>query len=606
MTPTSQVKRMKKNDLFSLKITDMGVDGEGIGKYDGMTFFVKDALIGDEIRARATKLKKHYGYARVEEIITPSPYRVEPQCPLHRRCGGCQIQALSYEEQLAFKENKVRSNLQRIGGFSKEELEQVCLPIVGMEHPFRYRNKAQFPVGLDKEGKLVTGFYAARTHAIIPVEDCLLGVEENKDVLMAVKEWMLLKQIPAYDETTGTGLVRHILIRYGFTTEEVMVCLIINGDRLPEKEALIERLSVLPGMTSISYNINTERTNVILGKRTECIWGMPYITDYIHLRNTGDFSVEDTAIAYHISPQSFYQVNPVQTEKLYSTALEYAKLTGKESVWDLYCGIGTISLFLSQKAKQVYGVEIVPQAIEDAKTNAALNGITNAEFFVGKAEEVLPQFYNSDDLDAGMRHPDVIVVDPPRKGCDEQCLSTMLAMKPQRIVYVSCDSATLARDLRILVDGGYELRKVRAFDQFAHTGHVETVVLLSQLKQKPDDYINVTIELDDVDITPVETKATYDEIKKYVAEHNAGMKVSNLYISQVKRKCGIEVGKNLRVATRRMDCLQGNSTTAATDLELVPSPNLPKNEDSRQPQCPEDKESAIVEALKHFKMIQQE
>ena len=594
---------MKKNDLFSLKITDMGVDGEGIGKYDGMTFFVKDALIGDEIRARATKLKKHYGYARVEEIITPSPYRVEPQCPLHRRCGGCQIQALSYEEQLAFKENKVRSNLQRIGGFSKEELEQVCLSIVGMEHPFRYRNKAQFPVGLDKEGKLVTGFYAARTHAIIPVEDCLLGVEENKDVLMAVKEWMLLKQIPAYDETTGTGLVRHILIRYGFTTEEVMVCLIINGDRLPEKEALIERLSVLPGMTSISYNVNTERTNVILGKHTECIWGMPYITDYIHLRNTGDFSVEDTAIAYHISPQSFYQVNPVQTEKLYSTALEYAKLTGKESVWDLYCGIGTISLFLSQKAKQVYGVEIVPQAIEDAKNNAALNGITNAEFFVGKAEEVLPQFYNSDDLDAGMRHPDVIVVDPPRKGCDEQCLSTMLAMKPQRIVYVSCDSATLARDLRILVDGGYELRKVRAFDQFAHTGHVETVVLLSQLKQKPDDYINVTIELDDVDITSAETKATYDEIKKYVAEHNAGMKVSNLYISQVKRKCGIEVGKNLRVATRRMDCLQGNSTTAATDLELVPSPNLPKNEDSRQPQCPEDKESAIVEALKHFNII---
>ena len=491
---------MKKNDLFSLKITDMGVDGEGIGKYDGMTFFVKDALIGDEIRARATKLKKHYGYARVEKIITPSPYRVEPQCPLHRRCGGCQIQALSYEEQLAFKENKVRSNLQRIGGFSKEELEQVCLPIVGMEHPFRYRNKAQFPVGLDKEGKLVTGFYAARTHAIIPVEDCLLGVEENKDVLMAVKEWMLLKQIPAYDETTGTGLVRHILIRYGFTTEEVMVCLIINGDRLPEKEALIERLSVLPGMTSISYNVNTERTNVILGKHTECIWGMPYITDYTHQRNTGDFSVEDTAIAYHISPQSFYQVNPVQTEKLYSTALEYAKLTGKESVWDLYCGIGTISLFLSQKAKQVYGVEIVPQAIEDAKNNAALNGITNAEFFVGKAEEVLPQFYNSDDLDAGMRHPDVIVVDPPRKGCDEQCLSTMLAMRPERIVYVSCDSATLARDLRILVDGGYELQKVRAFDQFAHTGHVETVVLLSKGiidSQK----VKVEMSLEDMDMS---------------------------------------------------------------------------------------------------------
>ena len=253
-------------------------------------------------------------------------------------------------------------------------------------------------------------------------------------------------------------------------------------------------------MTSISYNVNTERTNVILGKHTECIWGMPYITDYIHLRNTGDFSVEDTAIAYHISPQSFYQVNPVQTEKLYSTALEYAKLTGKESVWDLYCGIGTISLFLSQKAKQVYGVEIVPRAIEDAKNNAALNGITNAEFFVGKAEEVLPQFYNSDDLDAGMRHPDVIVVDPPRKGCDEQCLSTMLAMRPERIVYVSCDSATLARDLRILVDGGYELQKVRAFDQFAHTGHVETVVLLSKGiidSQK----VKVEMSLEDMDMS---------------------------------------------------------------------------------------------------------
>ena len=583
----------------------MGVGGEGIGKYEGMTFFVKDALIGDTIKARATKLKKNYGYARVEEIIIPSPYRVVPECPLHRQCGGCQIQALSYEEQLAFKKQKVKNNLMRIGGFAEEEVDAVMLPAVGMEYPYRYRNKAQFPVGYDKEGNLVTGFYAARSHQIIPVKDCLLGVKENEPILAAVMQWMSDYQIPAYDETTGKGVVRHILIRYGFTTKEIMVCLIINANKLPQKEFLVEALRQIEGMTSISINSNLERTNVILGKETQCIWGMPYITDYIHLRNTQDFSLTDTAIAYHISPQSFYQVNPVQTEKLYSTALEFAQLTGKESVWDLYCGIGTISLFLSQKARQVYGVEIVPQAIEDAKNNARLNGITNAEFFVGKAEEVLPEFYEKSAGDEEMRHPDVIVVDPPRKGCDEQCLSTILAMKPERIVYVSCDSATLARDLRILVDGGYELKKVQAFDQFAHTMHVETVVLLSQLKQKPDDYINVTIELDDVDITSAETKAIYDEIKKYVAEHNAGMKVSNLYISQVKRKCGIEVGKNLRVATRRMDCLQGNSTTAATDLELVPSPNLPKNEDSRQPQCPEDKESAIVEALKHFKMIQQ-
>ena len=284
--------------------------------------------------------------------------------------------------------------------------------------------------------------------------------------------------------------------------------------------------------------------------------------------------MEDTAIAYHISPQSFYQVNPVQTEKLYSTALEYAGLTGEESVWDLYCGIGTISLFLSQKARQVYGVEIVPQAIEDAKTNAALNGITNAEFFVGKAEEVLPQFYNSDDLDAGMRHPDVIVVDPPRKGCDEQCLSTMLAMRPERIVYVSCDSATLARDLRILVDGGYELQKVRAFDQFAHTGHVETVVLLS--KGVVDSRkVKVDFSLEDIDLSEFKGKATYEQIKAYVLEQT-GLKVSSLYIAQIKKKCGLDVGENF---------------------------NLPKSENARQPQCTPEKEEAIMQAFKHFGIV---
>ena len=465
---------MKKNDLFSLKITDMGVDGEGIGKYDGMTFFVKDALIGDEIRARATKLKKHYGYARVEEIITPSPYRVEPQCPLHRRCGGCQIQALSYEEQLAFKENKVRSNLQRIGGFSKEELERVCLPIVGMEHPFRYRNKAQFPVGLDKEGKLVTGFYAARTHAIIPVEDCLLGVKENKDVLSAVKEWMYQAQIPAYDEAAGTGLVRHVLIRYGFTTEEVMVCLIINGDRLPEKEALIERLSVLPGMTSISYNVNTERTNVILGKHTECIWGMPYITDYIHLRNTGDFSVEDTAIAYHISPQSFYQVNPVQTEILYQKAIEAAGLTGKETVLDAYCGIGTIGLIAASKAKQVTGVELNKEAVRDAIKNAKRNQTKNITFYCEDAGEFMLKMAAED------QQLDVVFMDPPRSGSSEVFLDCLAKLAPKKVVYVSCNPETLARDLRILKKKGYQMQEAWPVDMFPFCDHIETVCLLSR------------------------------------------------------------------------------------------------------------------------------
>ena len=479
---------MKKNDIFDLEITDMGVDGEGIGHYDGMTFFVKDALIGDMIRARATKLKKNYGYARVEEVLTPSTFRVEPKCPHHRRCGGCQIQALSYDKQLEFKHEKVRGNLIRIGAFSPEEIDSKMFPIVGMESPFRYRNKAQFPVGYDKEGNLVTGFYAARTHSIIPVEDCLLGVEENAPILEAIKSWMLANGVSAYNEETGKGLLRHVLIRFGFTTKEIMVCLIINGHKLPAQEDLISRLSDMEGMTSISINSNTKNTNVILGDVTECIWGQAYITDYIHLRETNDsvvgteeeFELGDVAVAYRISPQSFYQVNPVQTEKLYSTALDYAGLTGEEYVWDLYCGIGTISLFLAQKAKKVYGVEIVPQAIEDAKNNAKLNGIENAEFFAGKAEEVLPEFYENLKEGDAMLTPDVIVVDPPRKGCDTACLDTMLKMQPKRIVYVSCDSATLARDLRILCDGGYEVKKVRAFDQFAHTGHVETVCMLSR------------------------------------------------------------------------------------------------------------------------------
>ena len=551
----------------------MGVGGEGIGKYEGMTFFIKDALIGDTIKARATKLKKNYGYARVEKIIIPSPYRVVPECPLHRQCGGCQIQALSYEEQLAFKKQKVKNNLMRIGGFAEEEVDAVMLPAVGMEYPYRYRNKAQFPVGYDKEGNLVMGFYAARSHQIIPVKDCLLGVKENEPILAAVMQWMSDYQIPAYDENTGKGVVRHILIRYGFTTKEIMVCLIINANKLLQEEALVEALRQIEGMTSISINSNLEKTNVILGKETQCIWGMPYITDYIHLRNTQDFSLTDTAIAYHISPQSFYQVNPVQTEKLYSTALEFAQLTGKESVWDLYCGIGTISLFLSQKARQVYGVEIVPQAIEDARKNAERNHIENATFYVGKAEEVLPRLYEEEHIFA-----DVICVDPPRKGCDEACLNTIIKMAPKRIVYVSCDSATLARDLKYLCENGYEIRKVRAVDQFGQTVHTETVCLLSKLHEAKH-HVKVKLDMDEMDITSAESKATYEEIKKYVAEHNDGMKVSNLYIAQIKQKHGIIERENY---------------------------NKPKSEKGGQPECPKEKEIAIEEALKYFQMIPSE
>lgn len=449
----------KKNDLVTVKIEDMGHNGEGIGKAEGYTLFIKDAVIGDTVEAKVMKAKKNYGYARLMQVLEPSPYRVEPKCPCARACGGCQLQFLSYEKQLEFKKNKVQGNLERIGGFHNLAIDKV----IGMETPFRYRNKAQYPVGKNKDGEIITGFYAGRTHSIISNQDCYLGAEVNQEILKQVLAYMEENHVEPYEEESGKGLVRHILIRNGFRTGEIMVCLIINGKLLPKAEKLIERLQTIKGMTSISLNVNTKRNNVILGEEIQGLWGQAYISDYI-----GN-------IKFEISPLSFYQVNPVQTEKLYATALEYAELTGKETVWDLYCGIGTISLFLAQKAKQVYGVEIVPLAIEDAKRNARINQIENAEFYVGKAEEVLPEKYEKEGIRA-----DVIVVDPPRKGCEPVVLETMLQMKPERIVYVSCDSATLARDLKILCQDDYQVEKVAVCDMFGNTVHVETVCLLSR------------------------------------------------------------------------------------------------------------------------------
>jgi len=473
-----------KNQLIRTEITDIGTDGEGIGKIEGFTFFIKDAVIGDVVEAKVMKAKKNYAYARLEKVLSPSPFRVEPKCSFARTCGGCQIQAMRYEKQLEFKQSKIRNNLIRIGGFAPEFVDSVMEPIVGMEEPFRYRNKAQYPIGTDKGGQPVAGFYAGRTHSIIANTDCFLGVEENKEILEIVLDYMKENHVAAYDESTQKGLIRHVLIRKGFASGEIMVCFVINkkgkgankNGFLPEQEKLTEALQAVPGMISISVSINTENTNVIMGKEVYTIWGRDTISDTIHVRDTeNEFVLTGNGITFAISPLSFYQVNPVQTEKLYSLALDYAGLTGSETVWDLYCGIGTISLFLAGKAKQVYGVEIVSQAIEDAKKNALNNGIENAEFFVGKAEEVLSKKYEKEGIFA-----DVIVVDPPRKGCDSACLETMLKMQPKKIVYVSCDSATLARDLKILCEGGYEIQKVRGVDQFGHTVHVETVVLLSQ------------------------------------------------------------------------------------------------------------------------------
>ena len=453
---------IKKNDKFVITIEDMSEDGAGIGKLDGYIWFVKDALIGDVIEASAMKMKKNYGFARLVKVLEPAPGRVEAKCPVARACGGCQMQELDYAEQLKFKENKVYNHLKRIGGMEDIPME----PIIGMEDPWRYRNKAQFPIGTGKDGQPIAGFYAGRTHSLIPVPelDCLLGCEENKDLLRVILDFMKEFKVSAYDENLHKGLVRHALLRKGFSSNELMVCLVINGNKLPHAEQLVERLLKLPmNVASISLSVNKEKTNVIMGTEIINLYGPGYITDKI-----GN-------IEYRISPLSFYQVNPVQTERLYGTALEYADLSGGETVWDLYCGIGTISSFLAQKAGKVYGVEIIPEAIDDARANAERNGIKNVEFFVGKAEEVLPEQYEKNQV-----YADVIVVDPPRKGCDSVCLDTILKMAPKKVVYVSCDSSTLARDIKYLCENGYEVKRVRPVDMFPMSGHVETVCRLDR------------------------------------------------------------------------------------------------------------------------------
>ena len=591
--------RFQKNDMIAVEIEDIGNDGEGIGKADGFTLFVKDAVVGDTVEARIVKVRKNYAYARLEKVIKPSPFRVEAKCAFHRQCGGCQLQALSYEKQLDFKEKKIRDSLIRIGGFEPEYVDAHMESIVGMEEPFRYRNKAQYPVGTDKNDMIVTGFYAGRTHSIIANTDCWLGVEENKEILECILEYMRENHVSAYDEASGTGLVRHVLIRKGFASGEIMVCLVINkemthalcaGERgrkdyLPKQKGFIDKLIRIKGMTSVSVSINTEKTNVILGKEIHTLWGRETISDTIHVRDMTQpgYPFTGKGLTFWISPLSFYQVNPGQTEKLYSLALEYAGLTGKETVWDLYCGIGTISLFLAGSARKVYGVEIVPQAIADARENAGRNGIENAEFFVGKAEEVMRDFYEGNETE---KKPDVIVVDPPRKGCDGACLEAMLKVRPERIVYVSCDPATLARDLRVLCDGGYGVERIRGVDMFGMTVHVETVVMLSH--KKPDSVINVKVEfgegegkvpLDNIakraEAYKPKERVTYKMIKEYI-EAKYGFKVHTAYIAEVKRELG---------------------------LPMYDAPNAVEELKQPRKHPTAEKVEAIKDALKHFEVI---
>ena len=584
---------LKKNDEIELNITDISNTGEGIGHYEGMTFFVSGAIPGDTIRAGITKLKKTYGYARLIEILEASPDRVEPVCPVALRCGGCQIMQMDYRAQLRWKEQSVRSKLHRIGGFSDEVLDRVMQPIIGMEEgggfreagagfvPCFFRNKAQYPVGRDAVGDTVMGFYAGHSHRIISTDKCYLGTPINeaiRDVITGCDE------VVPYDETSHTGLLRHVMIRRSEHYPDVMVVLVVNSSQMTRdvREMADVLLPELLGIgdvaeasyqsdeakrvTSVVVSFNDKPGNVIMGDRCETVYGEGYIRDRI-----GD-------VEYHISALSFYQVNPTQTKKLYDKVLEYADLTGSEVVWDLYCGIGTISLYMARHAAAVYGVEVIPDAIRDAKENAALNGIENARFFVGKAEVVLPEFYSRSDVDiSDAKHPDVIVVDPPRKGCNESCLSTILEMQPDRIVYVSCDHATLARDLKYLCTSdkaSYTLTAVTPLDQFCHSVHVETVCLLSKLSGAKH-HVNIKLDMDEMDLTAAESKATYDEIREWVQE-KYGFHVTNLNIAQVKREHGIIERENY---------------------------NKPRSEDSRQPGCPKEKVKAIGEALRFFQMI---
>lgn len=457
----------QKNEEVTVDLVGLTHDGDGVGRANGFTLFVQGGLPGEQARVRVMKLKKQYGYARLQELVKASPDRINPPCDIYKECGGCQLQHFDYEAQLAWKRQHVIDNLTRIGkltvtGERDAQDGVVVHPTVGMDDPWRYRNKAAVPVGAAGEnGELVAGFYARGTHRIIDMDDCLIQHEHNDEVVRVVKKVARELRIQPYDESTGKGVLRHIMARTGVVTGEIMVVLVTNGKRLPRQPEWIEHLRAsLPGLKSIVQNVNEEHTNAIFGDETRVLWGSEFIYD------------ELDGIRFAISARSFYQINPAQTVALYRKAVEYAALSGKERVIDAYCGIGTISLFLARQAGHVYGVEIVPEAIEDAKRNAALNGIDNASFEAGPAEVVMPR-WRKEGVEA-----DVVVVDPPRKGCDPALLETILALQPKRVVYVSCNPSTLARDLRILEDGGYKTVEVTPVDMFPWTGHVEVVSLL--------------------------------------------------------------------------------------------------------------------------------
>lgn len=539
---------LKKNDRINLKIESCSSNGSGVGRHNGMAIFVPATAVGDEITAHILKVKKTYAFAKVESVITPSADRIEPECPVYLKCGGCVFSHMSYDAEKKIKADHVAECFKRIGGVNPE-----FEPIIGGDSDCRYRNKAQYPVAAEN-GEIKTGFYSPHSHRVVHCPDCLLQPEEFEGILEVFSEYAKKFGVSVYDETKHSGLLRHVYIRKGSASGEIMVCAVINGKALPAEDKLVEMLlEKEPQIKSIIVNSNTKDTNVILGDKCRTLWGSDTITDIL------------CGLKFRISPLSFYQVNRNQAEKLYNKAAEYANLTGTETVFDLYCGAGTIGLSMALKAKEIIGVEIVPEAIEDAKVNAELNGITNARFICGDAAEAAEILKNE-----GIR-PEVIILDPPRKGCSPEMLKTAAEMSPDRIVYVSCDPATLARDCGIFADLGYTATKATPVDMFPRTGHVETVVQLSQ--RKADAYIDIDLDLDEMDITAAESKATYDEIKDYVFK-KFGLKVSSLYIAQVKAKHGI---------------IERECYNKSKDGHRVPN-------------CPKEKEDAITDALKYFKM----
>ena len=538
---------LAKNQEHTVTIEGYGEGGMGVARIDGCVVFVHGALRGEKCRVLILKTLKSVAFAKVLEVLEPSSERMESDCPYFPRCGGCTYRHIRYEEELRLKKQRVQDNLSRIGG-SDVTVEE----ILGAQDTLRYRNKAQYPVS--KDGAV--GFYRARTHEVIECEHCLLVRPEADAAAEALREYMQSCRVAGYDEKTGRGLIRHLYVRSNAAGES-LICVLVNGDKLPKEDRLVALLrDACPKCTGIVLGTNTKKGNVILGDRYRTLWGSDRLEDTL------------CGKTFRLSVPSFYQVNRVQAERLYAKAIEFAGLTGQETVLDLYCGAGTITLALSDHAKKVLGAEIVPEAIDDARENAARNGVKNAEFFCGDASDVAKKLAREN------LRPDVITVDPPRKGLAADVVESIAEMQPGRVVYVSCDSATMARDVKRLADLGYTAQRACAVDMFPRADHVETVVLLSK-GEVDSKKIRVEFSLEDMDMSEFQDGATYTQIKDYVLEHT-GLKVSSLYISQIKRKCGIGVGKNY---------------------------NLPKSEDSRQPQCPPEKEKAIREAFKYFGMI---